>query len=71
MDCDILIVNVPTIKHEIACRRFNEKLIIKAVGTKLEDGLINISATIYKTPRVSEERDSAFKPPSVRPREVD
>ena len=31
----------------------------------------NLGATTFKTPRVSKEGDSAFKPLSIRPREAD
>jgi hypothetical protein len=33
--------------------------------------LISLGATTFKTPRVSKEGDSTFKPLSIRPRKVD
>src|SRR5271170_6833224 len=71
VDWDILIVKVLTIEHEIAHRSFGGELVIEAVGMGLRRELVNLGATTFKTPRVSKEGDSAYKPLSMRPRKAD
>ena len=71
VDWNILIVKVPTVEHEAAHRIFSDKLVIRAAGMGLDEELISIGATTFKTPRVSKEGDSAFKPLSMRPRGAD
>ena len=71
VDWDILILKVPRAKHERSHRNFSKKLSIRAAGMGLEDEFDGLGATTFKTPRVSKEGDSAFKPLSIRPREAD
>jgi hypothetical protein len=71
VDWDILILKVPMAKHEVAHRRFSTRLSNRAARMGLEDDFCDLGATTFKTPRVSKEGDSAFKPGSIRPREVD
>src|SRR5436305_11977427 len=71
VDWDILILKVPTAKHEAAHRNFGHKLVIRAAGMGLEDEFFGLGATTYKTLRVSKEGDSAFKPGSIRPGKAD
>jgi hypothetical protein len=71
VDWDILILKVPTAKYEAAHRKFSDKLVIRAAGMGLEEEFFNLGATKFQTPRVSKEGDSAFKPLSIRPREID
>jgi hypothetical protein len=71
VDWDILIVKVPTIEHEVAHRNFCSELVIPAALMGLQGELVNLGATTFKTPRVSKEGDSTFKPASIRPREAD
>src|SRR3989440_4247505 len=62
VDWDILILKVPTAKHEIAHRNFNDELKIEAAGMGLRRELTNLGSTTFKTPRMSKEGDSSFKP---------
>jgi hypothetical protein len=71
VDWDILIVKVPTAKHEIAHRTFSDQLFFEAGLMGLRWELISIGVTTFKTPRVSKEGDSALKSRSMRPREKD
>ena len=71
VDWDILILKVPTAKHEIAHRNFSDELKIEAAGMGLRRELTNLGSTTFKTPRVSKEGDSALKPLSMRPRGAD
>jgi hypothetical protein len=71
VDWDILIVKLPTAKHETAHRTFSDGLVIEAARMGLRWELISLGTTTFKTPRVSKEGDSAFKPLSIRPREAD
>ena len=71
VDWDILILKVPTAKYERLHGKFGNKLTIGAAGMGLEDEFDSLGATTFKTPRVSKEGDSAFKPLSIRPREAD
>src|ERR1700722_12297265 len=71
VDWKILILKVPTVEHEIAHRSFGHELVIREVGMGLERELVNIGATTFKTPRVSKEGDTAFKPRSIRARKAD
>jgi hypothetical protein len=66
-----LILKVPTAKHERSHRKFSQKLTIRAAQMGLEDEFDDIGGTKFKTPRVSKEGDSAFKPLSIRPRDAD
>ena len=45
--------------------------LLEKQGWDYDGSLISIGATTFKTPRVSKEGDSAFKPLSIRPREAD
>jgi hypothetical protein len=71
VDWDILILKVPTAKHEIAHCHFGQKLSARAIRMGLEDDFINIGATKFQVRRASKEGDTAFKPLSMRPREAD
>src|SRR2546423_1208193 len=71
VDWNILIVKVPTVEHEAAHRIFSDQLFGEAMLMGLRWELISIGATTFKTPRVSKEGDSAFKPLSMRPRGAD
>src|SRR6266480_595164 len=67
VDWDILILKVPTAKHEAAHRTFGDQLFAEATLMGLRWELFNLGATTFKAPRVSKEGDSAFKPGSIRP----
>ena len=71
VDWEILILKVPTAKHEIAHRNFSDELKIGADGMGLRRELTNLGSTTFKTSRMSKEGDSAFKPRSMRPLETD
>jgi hypothetical protein len=71
VDWNILILKVPTAKHEATHRNFCGELVIGAAGMGLKRELIDLGATTFKTPRVSKEGDSTFKPRSIRPRKAD
>ena len=71
VDWDILILKVPTAEHEIAYRTFSDQLFGEALLMGLRWELVNVGATTFKTPRVSKEGDSAFKPLSIRPHKAD
>src|SRR5436305_13002631 len=71
VDWDILVLKVPTAKHERSHRKFSNELVIRAATMRLKDEFDDLGATKFKTPRVSKEGDSAFKPLSIRPRETD
>jgi hypothetical protein len=71
VDWDILIVKVPTAKHETAHRNFSKEFVISAGGMGLKRELWELGATTFKTLGVSKEGDSAYKPRSLRPREAD
>jgi hypothetical protein len=71
MDWDILILKVPTAKHERSHGNFGKKLIARVTRMGLEDEFDYLGATTFKTPHVSKEGDSAFKPLSIRPRDAD
>ena len=71
VDWSILIVKVPTAEHESSHRKFGKKLVIRAAGMGLEDEFSDLGATTFKTPRVSKEGDSSWKPMSIRPRKAD
>src|SRR5271170_6755380 len=71
VDWDILILKVPTAKHERSHGNFGKKLIARVARMGLEDEFDYVGATTFKTSRVSKEGDSAFKPLSKRPRDAD
>ena len=71
VDWDILILKVPTAKHEAAHGTFSDQLVIETALMGLRWELFRLNATTYKTPRMSKEGDSAFKPGSMRPLETD
>ena len=71
VDWNILILKVSMAKHERSHRKFSQKLTIRAAMMGLEDEFDDIGGTKFKTPRVSKEGDSAFKPLSTRPRDAD
>src|SRR5271156_1958616 len=71
VDWDILILKVPTAKHERSHGNFGKKLIARVTRMGLEDEFDYVGATTFKTSRVSKEGDSAFKPLSIRPRKAD
>ena len=71
MDWDILILKVPTAKHEAAHGTFSDQLVVETALMGLRWELFRLNATTYKTPRMSKEGDSAFKPGSMRPLETD
>ena len=71
VDWDILILKVPTAKHEAAHGTFSDQLFFEAALMGLRWELFRLNATTYKTPRMSKEGDSAFKPGSMRPLETD
>jgi hypothetical protein len=72
VDWDILRLKVPTAKHEIAHRNFSDQYLVFQTGLMgLRRELINLGSTTFKTPRMSKEGDSAFKPLSMRLREAD
>src|SRR2546429_3281618 len=66
VDWDILILKVPTTEHEVSHRKFSNELVISAAGMGLKEEFLNLGATTFKTPRMSKEGDSAFKPLSIR-----
>jgi hypothetical protein len=71
VDWEILILKVPTAKHEVAHRSFNDMLVIRTAGMGLQWELVSLGATTFKTSRMSKEGDSAFRPRSILPRETD
>src|SRR5271155_2906119 len=71
VDWDILILKVPTAKHEAAHGTFSDQLVVETALMGLRWELFRLNATTYKTPRMSKEGDSAFKPGSMRPLETD
>jgi hypothetical protein len=71
VDWNILILKVPTAEHERSHRKFSDKLVIRAAGMGLEEEFDSLGATKFKTPHMSKEGDSAFKPLSIRPRKAD
>jgi hypothetical protein len=71
VDWDILILKVPTAEHKAAYRKFSNELVIRVAGTGLKEEFYDLGATTFKTPRVSKEGDSAFRPLSIRPRKTD
>jgi hypothetical protein len=71
VDWDILILKVPTAEHERSHRNFSKELVISAAGMGLKREFDELGATTFKTPRMSKEGDSAFKPLSIRPRKGD
>jgi hypothetical protein len=71
VDWDVLILKVPTAKHEAAHRRFSTRLTFGAGLMGLIDELFDLGAATFKTRRMSKEGDSVFKPLSMRPRETD
>jgi hypothetical protein len=71
VDWDILIVKIPTAKHETAHRNFSKELVISVGGMGLKREFWELGATTFKTLHVSKEGDSGFKPRSMRPREAD
>src|SRR5277367_3556778 len=71
MDWDILILKVPTAKHEAAHRTFSDQLFFEAGLMGLRWELFNIGAETYKPALMSKEGDSAFKPGSIRPLDTD
>jgi hypothetical protein len=71
VDWDILILKVPTAKHEAAHRTFSHQLFGEAMLMGLRRELTNLGSTKFKTPRMSKEGDSAFKPLSIRPHKAD
>jgi len=71
VDWDILILKVPTIEYEAAHRSFSTKLFLGAAEMGLPWELYDLGATTFKTPRISKEGDSSFKPLSIRPRAAD
>src|SRR5271154_5707573 len=62
VDWDILILKVPTAKHEIAHGHFGQKLTIRAAMMGLEDDFFYLGATTFRVRRASKEGDTAFKP---------
>src|SRR5256714_6825485 len=71
VDWDILIVKLPTAKHEAAHRSFSDGLVIETAGMGLRWEFFNLGATTFRTPRASKEGDSTWKPKSIRPHEAD
>ena len=71
VDWDILILKVPTVKHEAAHGTFSDQLFGEAALMGLRWELFNLGATKYKTPHMSKEGDSSFKPRSMRPLKTD
>src|SRR2546429_6398611 len=71
VDWDILILKVPTAKHEAAHGTFSDQIFGEALLMGLRRELFRLNATTYKTPRMSKEGGSAFKPGSMRPLETD
>ena len=68
---DILILKVPTAKHEMAHRYFGQELTIGAAAMGLRREFRDLGATKFQVRRASKEGDTAFKPLSMRPREAD
>jgi hypothetical protein len=72
VDWDILILKVPTAKHEIAHGNFSDQYLVFQTGLMgLRRELTRLGSTTFKTSRMSKEGDSAFKPRSMRPHETD
>jgi hypothetical protein len=71
VDWDILILKVPTAKHEGAHGKFGQRLTVKAAMMGLIDEFSYLGATKFPVRRGSKEGDSAFKPQSMRPRAAD
>ena len=71
VDWNILIVKVPTGKHEAAHGNFGKELIVRAAGMGLKREFFYVGATKFQVRRASKEGDTAYKPLSIRPREVD
>jgi hypothetical protein len=71
VDWNILIVKVPTAEHEAAHGIFSDELVIRVAAMGLKREFYRLGATTFKTPRMSKEGDSAFKPRSIRPRKAD
>src|SRR5271155_3228798 len=62
VDWDILIVKVPTGKHEAAHGNFGKELVIGASGMGLKREFFYVGATKFQVRRASKEGDSAIKP---------
>jgi hypothetical protein len=71
VDWDILILKVPTAKHEAAHGILGDELVISATAMGLRWELFHLGATKFRVRRASKEGDSAFKPLSMRPHEAD
>jgi hypothetical protein len=71
VDWNILIVKVPTAEHEIAHGSFGDELVVRTAEMGLKGELVNIGATTFKSPRVSKEGDTTYKPRSIRIRKAD
>ena len=71
VDWDILILKVPTAKHEASHGTFSDQLFGEAMLMGLRWELFRLNGTTYTTPRMSKEGDSSFKPRSIRPLEAD
>jgi len=71
VDWDILIVKMPTAKHEAVHGGFGQKLTIRAALMGLENEFYYLGGTKFQVRRASKEGDTAFKPLSMRPREAD
>ena len=71
VDWDILILKVPTAKHEAAHGTLSDQIFGEALLMGLRWELFRLNATKYTTPHMSKEGDSSFKPRSIRPLETD
>src|SRR5256714_969832 len=71
VDWDILILKVPTAKHEAVHGNFGKELSIMAAGMGLKREFFYLGATKFQVRRASKEGDSAFKPRSIRLHEAD
>jgi len=71
VDWDIMILKVLTVECEVSHLAFRGELCIRAAMMGLKNELIGLGGATYKTPRMSKEGDSTFKPRSIRPRLAD
>jgi hypothetical protein len=71
-DTDLLIVKLPSAKHESAHVNLANKVVAAVTRMGIPDGeFCGLGATLFKVRNSSKEGDSTYKPLSARPRETD
>jgi hypothetical protein len=71
VDWNILVLKVPTVEHEAAHGNFRDGLVVRVAGMGLRREFFNTGAAKFVAAGVSKERDSGYKPKSIRPRSTD